>query len=70
MMIIDCSANNQLLIQIFQLEMPTKKALAQLKPERRKSVLLGIRAFYSTSVHIFTVSSPSSEHSLESNRDV
>ena len=47
---IDCSANNQLPDSDISIGDATKKALAQLKPERRKSVLLGIRAFYSTSV--------------------
>ena len=47
---IDCSANNQLPDSGISIGDATKKALAQLKPERPKSVLLGIRAFYSTSV--------------------
>ena len=45
---IDCSANNQLPDSDISIRDATKKA--QLKPERRKSVLLGIRAFFSTSV--------------------
>ena len=49
-MIIDCSANNQLPDSDISIGDATKKALAQLKSERQKSVLLGIRAFYSTSV--------------------
>lgn len=47
---IDCSANNQLPDSDIAIGEATKKALAQLKPERRKNVLLGIRTFYSTSV--------------------
>ena len=50
MMIIDCSANNQLPDSDISIGDATKKALAQLKPERRKPVLLGICAFYITSV--------------------
>ena len=47
---IDYSANNQLPDSDISIRDATKKALAQLKPEHRKSVLVGIRAFYSTSV--------------------
>ena len=44
-----------------QSEMQPRGSLAQLKPERRRSVVLGIRAFYSTISCILTVSPPSSE---------
>ena len=61
---IDCSANSQLPDADIAIGEATKKALAQIKPDRRKSVYLGIRTFYSTSV-TYLVSSPSSEHSLK-----
>ena len=47
---IDCRANNQLSHSHISIGDATKKALAQLQRERRKSVLLGSRVFYSTSV--------------------
>ena len=47
---IDCSANSQLPDADIAIGEATKKALAQIKPDHRKSVYLGIRTFYSTSV--------------------
>ena len=48
---IDCSANSQLPDADIAIGEATKKALTQIKPDRRKSVnYLGIRTFYSTSV--------------------
>ena len=47
---IDCSANSQLPDADIAIGETTKKALAQITPDRRKSVYLGTRTFYSTSV--------------------
>ena len=47
---IDCSANSQLLNADIAIGKATKKALAQIKLDRRKPVYLSIRTFYSTSV--------------------
>ena len=42
---IDCSANSQLPDADIAIGEATKKALAQIKPDCRKSVYLGIRTF-------------------------
>ena len=47
---IDCSANDQLPDANITIGEATEKALAQIKPDRRKYVYLGIRTFCSTSV--------------------
>ena len=47
---IHCSANSQLPDADITIGEATEKALAQIKPDRRKSVYLGIRTFCSTSV--------------------
>ena len=47
---IDSSANSQLPNADIAIGEATKKALAQIKPDRRKSVYLGIHTFYSRSV--------------------
>ena len=47
---IDCSANSQLPNADIAIGEATKRALVDIKPDRRKSAYLGIRTFYSTSV--------------------
>ena len=67
---IDCTASNQRPDLDISIGDATKKALVQLKTERRKSVLLGIRTFYSTSVTYLQSHLPPQNtlHSLESIR--
>ena len=48
---VDCGRSNQLSVSEIVIADPAKKALALLKPDHQKSVMLGIRAFNSISVH-------------------